>query len=402
MGSWEFSLEDLVGLCGLRDFDQVSQWNAGHDSETSEVLRRKEFLNSVAVFWRSALAHFLVTGHTGFKGAWLSLLLKSRGYRVSGFSDSAQTGSLYLRARLNKDIDHDLRGDVRDLDQVKQAVRKVKPDFLIHMAAQSLVREGYREPFQTYETNLIGTLNILKASAEEASIKSQLIVTSDKVYSPSSKPHRFHESDSLGGSDPYSASKAAADLIAQEWLKSGRTKPGAIVRAGNVIGAGDVSRDRLLPDIVRACKSRTVVRIRYPRATRPWQHALDCVNTYIVLMEKMEKKLVPFNDVWNIGPDGANNVEVYDVLNLVSEHLGESAPEFVLENTDIHETESLLLDTSKSRSLIQAPQLWSLTEAVRDSVSEVLFSGIWDAREHMLGQVNRFRYRRDLIDDSEG
>ena len=119
-------------------------------------------------------------------------------------------------------------------------------------------------------------------------------------------------------------------------------------------------------------------------------------------MEKMEKKLVPFNDVWNIGPDGANNVEVYDVLNLVSEHLGESAPEFVLENTDIHETESLLLDTSKSRSLIQAPQLWSLTEAVRDSVSEVLFSGIWDAREHMLGQVNRFRYRRDLIDDSEG
>ena len=335
------------------------------------------------------MAHFLITGHTGFKGAWLTLLLKARGHEVSGLSDEAPQESLYARARLVQDLDHDLRGDVRNLEALKKSFHKVSPDYVVHMAAQSLVREGHRLPLQTYETNFLGTLNVLQASAQTPSIRTQLIVTSDKVYASSPHPHGYQESDPLGGNDPYSSSKAAADILAQEWLLSGRTKPGAIVRAGNVIGAGDASRDRLLPDIVRACKTGSEVRIRYPSASRPWQHVLDCLNSYVLLIEKMDAGLVALNGAWNIGPQNTDAVRVSEVISVVSAHLGGSAPDFVVENSEIHEDEDLHLDTSKSSSFLKAPQEWNLSEAVRDSVSEALASDGWDARAHMLQQISR-------------
>lgn len=335
------------------------------------------------------MSHFMITGHTGFKGAWLTLLLKAQGHEVSGFSDTALTESLYFKARLGQDLNHDLRGDIRNLEELKKTFREVRPDFVIHMAAQSLVREGYRLPFQTYEANFLGTLNILEASAETPSIRSQLIVTSDKVYASRTHPHAYRESDPLGGNDPYSSSKAAADILSQEWLKSGRTKPGAIVRAGNVIGAGDASRDRLFPDIVRACRTGSEVRIRYPNATRPWQHVLDCVSAYVLLIEKMDTGSIAANDAWNIGPHDADTVQVSEVVSLVSGHLGNFSPDFVVETSELHEDGDLHLDTSKSSSLLRAPQNWNLSDAVRDSVSEVLSPGDWDARTHMLQQIGR-------------
>jgi len=335
------------------------------------------------------VAKFLITGHTGFKGSWLTLLLKAGGHEVSGYSDKALSDTLFARARISRDMEHDLRGDVRNLGELKTAFQTVRPDFVIHLAAQSLVREGYRLPVETYETNFLGTLNVLQASAQTPSIRSQLIVTSDKVYASRPHPGGYQESDPLGGNDPYSSSKAATDVLAQEWLKSGRTKPGAIVRAGNVVGAGDVSRDRLLPDIVRACKTGSEVRIRYPNASRPWQHVLDCLNAYVLLVERMDLGLVPENEVWNIGPRDANTVRVSEVIRLVTLHLRSTAPNFVFEDSELHEDGDLHLNTSKSSSLLGAPQHWSLNEAVLDSVAEVLAPGRWGARAHMLEQISR-------------
>jgi CDP-glucose 4,6-dehydratase len=229
--------------------------------------------------------HFLITGHTGFKGAWLSLLLRERGHNVSGISLEPENNTLYKSASIGKFFEHDIRCDIRDLDRLQRNFNSISPDVVIHLAAQALVRESYKDPIRTFETNVHGTINVLKASQNLPKLKAQLIVTTDKVYKNMDKLNAYIESDPLGGQDPYSASKAMADIATQSWLSSFVNAPTGIARAGNVIGGGDISTDRLIPDLIKSYTSGLTPRLRAPKAVRPWQHVLDCLNGYLSLVD---------------------------------------------------------------------------------------------------------------------
>ena len=196
--------------------------------------------------------HFLITGHTGFKGAWLNLILHQRGHLVSGISLQPEPGSLFERANIGKFLENDIHCDIRHLTNLTSHFERIKPDVVIHLAAQPLVRESYKNPIETFETNVIGTVNVLKASQQVKQLRAQLIVTTDKVYKNTSKPSGYVETETLGGQDPYSASKAMADIATQSWISSFENAPTAIARAGNVLGGGDVCADRLIPDLINS------------------------------------------------------------------------------------------------------------------------------------------------------
>ena len=290
--------------------------------------------------------HYLITGHTGFKGAWLTLLLANRGHRVSGLALDPVVSSLFDRAGLAGQLDRDFRVDIRDVDATAAAITAAAPDVLIHMAAQPLVRESYREPRYTYETNVMGTLNVLEAASATESIRGLVIVTTDKVYRDNHQEAAYVETDPLCGHDPYSASKAMADLLAQSWMESFPGVPTAIARAGNVIGGGDVSRDRLLPDLIAAHSRGKAPRLRFPRAVRPWQHVLDCLNGYLALADALLAGAG--QGQWNFGPGHDSFIEVGQIANRVAELWG-SGTDWVLDQGDHpHEASLLALDTTKA------------------------------------------------------
>jgi len=296
--------------------------------------------------------HFLVTGHTGFKGAWLVLMLKERGHEVSGLALEPAAGSLYQRARLSDLLLRDLRVDIRDRTATREAIRALEPDVVLHLAAQPLVRESYRDPHYTYETNTLGTLNVLQAVERTPGVKAQVIVTTDKVYRNVNQIWGYRESDPLGGVDPYSASKAAADLITQSWMAaSGCRVPTAIARAGNVIGGGDVCADRLMVDLVAAFSTGEAVRLRYPDAVRPWQHVLDCLNGYLDLTDALlggESS----GEAFNFGPDTGSFVSVGAVATAVASLWGTDSVIDVDERAHVHEATTLSLDSRKAELVL--------------------------------------------------
>lgn len=290
------------------------------------------------------MAHYLITGHTGFKGAWLTLLLKARGHEVSGLALDPPDESLFAKAGLADELTYDFRVDIRHRDATREAVQTISPDFVIHMAAQALVREGYRRPVETYDTNVLGTMNILLAIDATDSVQAQLIVTTDKVYEDRGYGRPYVETDPLGGKDPYSVSKAMADLLAQEWLARPGSKPGAIARAGNVIGAGDYSVNRLIPDFLRAAASGAELEIRYPDAIRPWQHVLDCVDGYLALLDDVAAHGT--GGVWNFGPPAGDVRSVLEVIEFARSVLGPSAPSVLTRESELPEDSYLSLDST--------------------------------------------------------
>jgi len=252
--------------------------------------------------------HYLVTGHTGFKGAWLVMLLRSMGHRVSGFALDPQPGSLFRAARVGELMEADIRGDIRDRDAVRAAVGQLQPDVVMHLAAQPIVRDSYRDPVGTVETNVVGTMNVLVAVGATPSVRAHVVVTTDKVYRNVDREEGYREDEALGAADPYSTSKAMADLLTQGWVRSFEGPPTAIVRGGNVIGGGDHAADRLVPDLVRAFAAGRPARIRFPEAVRPWQHVLDCLSGYLSVAEALLEGRGAGE--WNIGPGRESFVTV--------------------------------------------------------------------------------------------
>ena len=293
--------------------------------------------------------HYLITGHTGFKGSWLSLMLEMQGHTVSGISLDPAEKSLFNQADLASIFKNDLRIDIRDGDTLKTAFETINPDVMIHLAAQPLVRESYRIPVDTFEINVLGTLNVLEATRELKNLRAALVITTDKVYKNHNHLRGYVESDELGGDDPYSASKAAADIAAQSWIKNYAKVPMAIARAGNVIGGGDWAQDRIIPDLVNAYSTGKVPELRYPEAVRPWQHVLDCLNGYMALIEKQIAE--NFTGEWNFGPDLAKKHSVEDLVLGFGNSWGVKGATW---NRDLsiqpHEAGYLLLDSTKSRS----------------------------------------------------
>lgn len=306
--------------------------------------------------------HYLITGHTGFKGAWLSLLLGERGHKVSGISLNPEEDALFTRAIAAEYLENDIRCDIRESKKLESHFNDVNPDIVIHLAAQALVRESYINPMDTFETNVIGTLNILKASQQISDLKAQLIVTTDKVYKNLNKKTGYLETDTLGGQDPYSASKAMADLAAQSWMASFDNPSSAIARAGNVIGGGDVCADRLIPDLINSYTSGVVPKLRAPNSIRPWQHVLDCLNGYLMLVDALIEKNT--DGAWNFGPDEKQLKTVADVANIAGTIWGaEKNWENDLGNYP-HEASLLVLNSNKARTELGWSDKLSFEESV--------------------------------------
>ena len=325
--------------------------------------------------------HYLITGHTGFKGAWLTLLLVSRGHSVSGLALDPAPGSLFERAGLAELLVNDFRVDIRDAEATRTVITQAGADVVLHLAAQPLVRESYRAPRATFDTNVMGTLAVLEAIAQTPSTRAAVIVTTDKVYRNVNQVEGYVESDPLGGHDPYSSSKAMADLLTQSWVASFPGVATGVARAGNVIGGGDVSPDRLLPDLLRSFERGEAAVIRYPDAVRPWQHVLDCLNGYLALVDALLAGTGAGE--WNFGPGPESFVTVRGLADLVVEQYGHGASWTTDGSVQPHEAQLLALDAGKAEAALGwhnklsfAESVgwtvdWSLRQAARDSAATV-------------------------------
>jgi CDP-glucose 4,6-dehydratase len=333
----------------------------------------------------------LITGHTGFKGAWLSLWLRRMGARVTGYA-LAPTSMPNLWDIVGGDTPWVL-GDVRDAARFRGAVQDADPQIVVHMAAQALVRESYRDPLGTYATNVLGTGALLQACRELKALECVVIVTSDKVYENSGAGRPFEEDDRLGGHDPYSNSKACAELLTssfrESFFKDG--PPLATVRAGNVIGGGDWSQDRLIPDCVRGLETHTPVLLRYPDAVRPWQHVLEPLGGYLVLAERLWRGDAAAAAGWNFGPNDDDARPVGWIADRLAELWGDGAGWDRSRGEQPHEAASLRLDWSKARAELGWRPAWTLDRALQRTVAwrRALEAG-GDARALTLEQIHEY------------
>lgn len=309
----------------------------------------------------------LLTGHTGFKGAWLATWLVKLGADVVGFSLPDSEADDHWRA-LNLPIT-DLRGDIRDAAGLAKIVEEHRPEIVFHLAAQALVRPSYKQPLDTWSTNLMGTAHLLEACRVLPGVKAIVIVTTDKVYANHEWPWGYRECDELAGHDPYSASKAATELLSESYRKSYWHQSGpllATARAGNVIGGGDWAEDRLIPDMVRAVQNDQPLDIRSPAATRPWQHVLDCLSGYLLLGQRLLDGQSAFAAPWNFGPAVEANRQVSEVLGLL-QHRWPVLRWRDVQKDSLHEARLLYLDNAKARSLLQWQPVWNLDMALEQT-----------------------------------
>jgi CDP-glucose 4,6-dehydratase len=296
----------------------------------------------------------LVTGHTGFKGSWLATWLKDSGSRVVGFALPPEAGrpSLFEAAGVADGMTSVL-GDVRDLDAVRRVLEASGPEIVFHLAAQSLVRRSYRDPVETYATNVMGTAHVLEASRRCASVRAVLVVTSDKCYENRGWRRGYREDDALGGHDPYSSSKGCAEMLTSAYRRSFFHDSGpaiASARAGNVIGGGDWAEDRLVPDIVRAAVAGARVTLRNPGAVRPWQHVLDPLRGYLMLGRALLEEGRTFAEAWNFGPSAGDALSVRDLAARFEAAWDRVDTEEAESPSGPHEAGFLTLDNSKART----------------------------------------------------
>ena len=309
----------------------------------------------------------LVTGHSGFKGSWITLLLKYLGAEVCGVSSSILNNNQELFLALNLDdscLSHDI--DIRDKN-ISKIFHDFKPDIVFHLAAQPLVRASYEIPFDTYDINVMGTLNILENIRKSRSVTASVMITTDKCYENKEWVWGYKETDRLGGFDPYSSSKACAELLIKSFQNSYESESLAIssVRAGNVIGGGDLSSDRLLPDIYRAIVSKQKIKLRNPMAIRPWQHVLEPLIGYLMVAEDLFESGHQNNDAWNFGPRATDIRTVAEIAKLFA---GEWDVDNIVEEKNsqhYHEANMLSLDSTKANSKLNWQPIWNVEVAIK-------------------------------------
>jgi len=313
--------------------------------------------------------HVLVTGHTGFKGSWLVAMLHSQGAKVSGIALDPVEGGMFRTAEIQGLLVHDVRQDIRDREGLIDTFQKISPEVVIHLAAQPLVLTSYENPMETYETNVIGTLNVLEAVQATPSVQATLIITTDKVYRQyEGTKHAFVESDPLGAADPYSTSKAMADLLTQSWIASNSNRKVAIARAGNVIGGGDAGSQRLMPDLINSFVNNKAAVIRNPDAVRPWQHVLDCLAGYLRLAHALINDEVQ-SGAFNFGPESQASLRVREVADLASNYWGRGARWIEGEASQFSEADHLTLASEKARNLLGWKGVLPVPEAIGWTVS---------------------------------
>jgi len=349
-----------------------------------------------ASFWQGR--RVFVTGHTGFKGGWLCLWLKQLGADVTGYALAPATvPSLFDTAAVATGM-HSAIGDIRDQEKLSQAMLEARPEVVIHMAAQALVRYSYQHPVETYEVNVMGTVNLLEAVRSCDSVKSVLLITSDKCYENKEREAGYREDEAMGGYDPYSNSKGCAELVVsayrQSFFDNGKHVAIATARAGNVIGGGDWSADRLIPDMVRAFIAGESVVIRNPGAVRPWQHVFEALHGYLLLLERMAVQPSIFSQPWNFGPADADARDVAWIVEKFVHTWGNAEWRVEPDAANLHEAHLLRLDCSKARRELG----W---EPVLELEQTIAWIADWyrsfyegrDMRELSLEQLQNFQNR---------
>lgn len=321
-------------------------------------------------FWQGK--RVLVTGHTGFKGAWLSLWLTQLGAKVTGYALQPPTNpSLFELCCLNQDMVSHI-GDVRDYGKLLTVMQTAMPDIILHLAAQPLVRESYANPVETYATNVMGTIHLLEAVRQVKSVRAVVNVTTDKCYENKEWVWGYRENEPMGGYDPYSNSKACSELVTSAFRDSFFNPQNyeqhgvavATARAGNVIGGGDWAADRLIPDFIRAIEANDKIRIRNPKATRPWQHVLEPLSGYLVLAERLYTDGASFAEGWNFGPEDSDAKPVEWIVKELCQLWGEGAVYEFDSGVHPHEANYLKLDCSKAKMRLNWHPKWNLQEAL--------------------------------------
>ncbi len=335
-----------------------------------------------------------VTGHTGFKGSWLSRILVNAGAEVTGYSlDPPTNPSLFELAGIGNDM-NSVIGDIRDYEALKTVFDNSHPEIVFHLAAQPIVRESYRNPRYTYETNVMGTVNILECVRNSDSVKSVLNVTTDKVYHNNEWSWGYRENEPLDGFDPYSNSKSCSELVTHSYKNSFFDASGVAVstaRAGNVIGGGDFASDRIIPDAVRAMKEKRTIEVRNPYSTRPYQHVLEPLAVYLMIAQKQYEDII-YQGYYNVGPDDSDCVTTGDLVDLFCRKWGDGAKwESKAEANAVHEANFLKLDCSKLKSVFGWKPKWHIEECIEKTCD---FSKAWlngeNIKEKMDEEIKEF------------
>lgn len=342
----------------------------------------------------------LVTGHTGFKGSWLCYWLEQMGAKVIGYSLDAPTNPNHINI-IKPDIISIIR-NINDFEKLNTTFQKYKPDIVFHLAAQALVRESYKNPIETYETNVIGTLKVLEAS-KNTKVKAFVNITSDKAYENKEWIWGYRENDPLGGYDPYSSSKACADILTKSYknsffntneYKKTHSTLIATCRAGNVIGGGDWAKDRLLTDIILSIINNQTLEIRSPYATRPWQHVLEPLSGYLLIGQKLLEEKVEIAQEWNLGPNDDNNISVIQLVKKIKKYWEKLDYNIKSNETNLHEANLLKLDCSKARSLLKWESVWDSSKTFERTV-------LWYKDYYENNKINTHKDLIDYIEDAK-
>ena len=321
-------------------------------------------------FWNGR--RVLITGHTGFKGGWLSLWLNQLGAKVTGYAiDPPNNPSFFQEANVNSSLQESIHGDIRDAEKFTKVMIEISPEIVIHLAAQSLVKESYDNPVSTYSTNIMGTVNLFEAIRKTPSVKVVLNITTDKCYENIETNIGYTELDRMGGYDPYSSSKGCSELISSAYRQSFFQNKGvalASARAGNVIGGGDWAKDRIIPDAIRSFLSKNPLLVRNPIATRPWQHVLEPLSGYILLCQQLMKSPKIFSEGWNFGPSSEDEASVSKLADIITKIWGDGSSWKLDKDFHPHEAQLLQLDCSKANNKLGWIPFWHLDRTLIETI----------------------------------
>ena len=340
-------------------------------------------------FWKGRKV--FLTGHTGFKGSWLSLWLKQLGAHVTGYALEAPTvPAIFEVAKARETLQKSIHGDICDIDTFKKSMQEASPEIVIHMAAQSLVRDSYTDPVRTYNTNVMGTVHMLEAARSTSSVKAILNITTDKCYENNEWVWGYRENEPMGGHDPYSNSKGCAELVSSSYRRSFLQDSKialATARAGNVIGGGDWAKDRIVPDAMHAFINNKPLLVRNPLATRPWQHVLEPLSGYLLLCQQLIEQPKEFDQGWNFGPNDEDAQPVATLADIMVKSWGENAQWQLDEGAHPHEARDLKLDCSKAKTLLKWNPIWNLDRALSETVQ-------WYKAWHNNEDMHKFTLRQ--------
>jgi len=350
-----------------------------------KIDKLKKFWNNKKVF---------VTGHTGFKGSWFIIILKLLGAKVYGYSLKPKKKSLFNKINAQDLLEKNYYGDINDLGNLKKKIKVCKPKIIFHLAAQALVIDSHKDPIKTFRTNILGTCNVLETIKSISSIKSAVIVTTDKVYKEKKSKFLFSEEDELGGKDPYSASKVCAEILLNSYIlsffKNSHLKNSvSSARSGNVVGGGDYSKNRLIPDIFFSIKSKTKLKIRNPKHVRPWQHVIEPLIGYILLAQKQMKKNINKIPNWNFGPEKNNFVSVIEIVNMINKNSNFKTK--TQKQNNFLETKILKLNSKKSKKILNWKPKWNIKKTIEKVVEwNIMESKKFNARKICELQVRKY------------